>query len=127
MKKIAVSFIVLLIGLLPVLCAYADSITPYAAAENSISASVSVSGTSGAGKALVRFPPGYSANTTIYVQEKTNGAWTIIARSSGTTSVVASFSARSGASYRVFAETTIINSATNESEKLTTYSPVVTN
>lgn len=127
MKKFTVGLAVLLIGLLPVLCAYADSIIPYAVLDKSITAGVSVSGTSGTGNAVARFPPGCSAKTTIYVQESTNGTWSTIASASGTNRVVLTFSARSSASYRVYAETIIIDAGTGESERLTTYSAVATN
>lgn len=125
MKKTLMAILFTLLLFLLVSCARAELVAPCASSSNTIKASITLNSSSGIGGARVTLLAGYTAETTVYIQQLEGGTWNSIAVGSGSTSCTKTFTASKGVSYRVYAVCTVKNSTTGTVvERLSSYSSV---
>lgn len=124
MKKSLVSLVAFILCFVYISCACADTVIPYTTGNTAITTTLSVGGGSGSAVAQVKIMKGYSASTTMRIQKNIDGTWATIKTVSGSTTLITSFSAESGYSYRAYVTCCITQDATGDIENLAKYSSV---
>lgn len=131
MKKVSVLFflVTLCIASMAIGCAEIkdNSFSLNATAGTNISTTLSFSGSTGTATATLTLQAGRSASTTMYVQKRVGDSWSKVKSTTGSTKLSTTFTANSGATYRIYVVSNITNTKTGNVEIVKRYSSSKTN
>lgn len=126
MKKLTTVSLVLILIITTCTISHADEAAARAVTGNNIGINLYRSGSTMISTASVVSENDYHITATLYIQKLSNGSWTVVTSSAGTTKVVAQCSASSGCSYQAYVVCTITQISTGTAQTITTYSSILT-
>lgn len=126
MKKLTTVSLVLILLITTCTMSHADESAARAVTGNNIAINLYRSGSTIISTASVVSENDYRITATLYIQKLSNGSWTVVTSSAGTTKVVAQCSASSGSSYKAYVVCTITQISTGTAQTVTKYSSILT-